>query len=79
MEQKKDEGLSSYIRLFLKRRFNLHLDKANEEEVVASIRSNTVFVGCYSWSILKYNFCVAFNSILKKGRRNPAHRPIIIN
>ncbi|WP_406826182.1 DUF389 domain-containing protein [Pedobacter sp. KACC 23697] len=52
MEQKKDKGLSGYIRLFLERRFNLHLDKANEEEVVASIRSNTVFVGSSLWILI---------------------------
>lgn len=45
-------GLGGYIRLFFQRRFNLHLDKANEEEVVRAIKANTVFVGPSLWTLI---------------------------
>ncbi|RBQ08930.1 TIGR00341 family protein [Pedobacter miscanthi] len=45
-------GLGGYIRLFFQRRFNLHLDKANEEEVVRAIKANTVFVGSSLWTLI---------------------------
>ncbi|GGI28715.1 TIGR00341 family protein [Pedobacter mendelii] len=48
----KESGLSSYIRLFFQHRFNLHLDKANEEEVVAAIKTNTIFVGSSLWTLI---------------------------
>ncbi|WP_316831985.1 TIGR00341 family protein [Pedobacter aquatilis] len=51
-EQQHHNGLWAYIRLFLARRFNLHLDKANEEEVVASIKANSVFVGPNLWILI---------------------------
>ena len=51
MEEHKS-GLAAYIRLFFQRRFNLHLDKANEEEVVAAIKANTIFVGPSLWTLI---------------------------
>ena len=47
-----ESGLGSYIRLFFQRRFNLHLDKANEEEVVKAIKANSIFVGPSLWTLI---------------------------
>ena len=47
-----ESGLGAYIRLFFQRRFNLHLDKANEEEVATAIKANTVFVGPSLWTLI---------------------------
>ncbi|MFC4213159.1 TIGR00341 family protein [Pedobacter lithocola] len=47
-----ESGLGAYIKLFFQRRFNLHLDKANEEEVVSAIKANTVFVGPSLWTLI---------------------------
>jgi len=52
MEDKKKSGFVDFLNLFFARRFNLHLDKANEEEVVASIRANSVFVGPSLWVLI---------------------------
>ncbi|WP_316848677.1 TIGR00341 family protein [Pedobacter agri] len=47
-----ESGLGHYIKLFFQRRFNLHLDKANEEEVVKAIKTNTIFVGSSLWTLI---------------------------
>jgi len=52
MVQNKANRKVGYIRLFLQRRFNLNLDKADEDQVVSSIRSNTVFVGSSLWILI---------------------------
>lgn len=52
MEQRQNNGFSGFIKIFFEQRFNLHLDKANEEEVVASIKSNSVFVGSSLWILI---------------------------
>jgi uncharacterized hydrophobic protein (TIGR00271 family) len=51
MKNEKEDVIGS-IRAFLSSRFNLHLDKANEDEVVSSISRNTVFVGGNLWTLI---------------------------
>lgn len=52
MKDQKKSGFKDLLNLFFARRFNLHLDKANEEEVVASITANSVFVGPSLWILI---------------------------
>lgn len=40
------------VNIFLSRRFNLHLDKADEDDVVISIRKNSDFVGANLWTLI---------------------------
>ncbi|NSL86809.1 TIGR00341 family protein [Chitinophaga sp. Mgbs1] len=40
------------VRLFLERRFNLHIEKADEKEVITSIRKNTEFKGANLWTLI---------------------------
>jgi len=49
---KKEDDVPGALKAFLSRRFNLHLDKANEEEVVSSITRNSVFVGGNLWTLI---------------------------
>lgn len=39
-------------KVFLFRRFNLHVDKADEDDVILSIRKNTDFVGPNLWTLI---------------------------
>jgi|GEM_PF-6571830 len=34
------------------RRFNLHLDKADEDEVIASLTRNSDFIGANLWTLI---------------------------
>ncbi len=49
---KKRSRLIRLLRVFVSRRFNLHLDKADEEDVVMSIRKNSDFVGANLWTLI---------------------------
>ena len=40
------------ISLFLERRFNLHVDKADEQSVIAELRRNTEFKGANLWTLI---------------------------
>ncbi len=40
------------IRLSIARRFNLHLDKADEDDVIAAIKKNSDFVGANLWTLI---------------------------
>lgn len=40
------------IKLSISRRFNLHLDKADEDDVVLSIKKNSDFVGANLWTLI---------------------------
>lgn len=40
------------VSLFLERRFNLHVDKADEQAVVAEIKRNTEFKGANLWTLI---------------------------
>lgn len=40
------------IKLSVSRRFNLHLDKADEDDVVLSIKKNSDFVGANLWALI---------------------------
>lgn len=51
MEQK-DGQLFRSIKAFLNYRFNLHRDSASEEEINASIRNNSEFVGTNLWTLI---------------------------
>lgn len=48
----KKSGFKRFLNLFFARRFNLYLDKANEEEIVASIKASSVFVGPSLWILI---------------------------
>ena len=50
--EKKTDDVRGAIRAFLANRFNLHIDKANESEVVDSISRNSVFVGGPLWTLI---------------------------
>ena len=52
MTEVKKSGFRRFLNLFFARRFNLYLDKANEEEIVASIKANSVFVGPSLWILI---------------------------
>ncbi len=51
MQDSKDDVLGA-LKAFCSKRFNLHLDKANEDEVVSSIKRNSVFVGGNLWTLI---------------------------
>ena len=51
MEPKKND-LKGAINTFFADRFNLHLDKADENEVVDSISRNSTFVGGNLWTLI---------------------------
>lgn len=51
MENKSDD-IRGAIKIFIAKRFNLHIDKANESEVVDSISRNSIFVGGPLWTLI---------------------------
>ncbi|WP_316815789.1 TIGR00341 family protein [Pedobacter nyackensis] len=51
-QQKKTGRLFRIIKLSVARRFNLHLDKADEDDVVLSIKKNSDFVGANLWTLI---------------------------
>jgi len=51
MERKTDD-IKGALRVFIAKRFNLHIDKANESEVVDSISRNSIFVGGPLWTLI---------------------------
>jgi uncharacterized hydrophobic protein (TIGR00271 family) len=51
MEPKKDD-LRGAFNAFFANRFNLHLDKADETEVIESISRNSTFVGSNLWTLI---------------------------
>lgn len=51
MERKTDD-VRGAVRAFISNRFNLHIDKANESEVVDSISRNSIFVGGPLWTLI---------------------------
>lgn len=50
--QKNKDDVQGALKAFFSKRFNLHLDKANEDEVVRSISRNSVFVGGNLWTLI---------------------------
>lgn len=52
MRKKRKNRFWLALKLTLARRFNLHLDKANEEDVVSSIIRNTEFKGANLWTLI---------------------------
>jgi uncharacterized hydrophobic protein (TIGR00271 family) len=50
--QKKQNRFFRITKVFLFRRFNLHVDKADEDDVILSIRKNTDFVGPNLWTLI---------------------------
>ena len=50
--KKKGNRLLRQLKVFISRRFNLHLDVADEEEVIASVRKNSDFVGANLWTLI---------------------------
>lgn len=49
---KKPNRFLRIAKVFLFRRFNLHVDKADEDDVILSIRKNTDFVGPNLWTLI---------------------------
>lgn len=52
MAENKEYRLLRLIKLTIARRFNLHVDKANEEDVVVSIKKNSDFIGANLWTLI---------------------------
>lgn len=52
MGKNKKPKLLRLIKLTIARRFNLHLDKADEDDVVISIKKNSDFVGANLWTLI---------------------------
>ncbi|SKA32641.1 TIGR00341 family protein [Chitinophaga eiseniae] len=52
MVKKKKHKFLRYIRLTIARRFNLHLDKADEDDVIVSIKKNSDFKGANLWTLI---------------------------
>ncbi len=50
--EKKTDDVRGAVKAFLANRFNLHIDKANESEVVDSISRNSIFVGGPLWTLI---------------------------
>lgn len=50
--QKKQARFFRISKVFLFRRFNLHVDKADEDDVILSIKKNTDFVGPNLWTLI---------------------------
>ncbi|MGY0035998.1 DUF389 domain-containing protein [Pedobacter sp. NJ-S-72] len=50
--QKQQNKLFRIIKLSIHKRFNLHLDKADEDDVVLSIKKNSDFVGANLWTLI---------------------------
>ncbi|MGA9651401.1 TIGR00341 family protein [Pedobacter sp.] len=50
--EKKPDDIQGALRAFIANRFNLHIDKANESEVVDSISRNSIFVGGPLWTLI---------------------------
>ncbi len=50
--QKEQNRILRIIKIFFSRRFNLHVDKADEDDVILSIRKNTDFVGPNLWTLI---------------------------
>ena len=51
-QHKKSGRLFRIIKLSIARRFDLHLDKADEDDVVTSIKKNSDFVGANLWTLI---------------------------
>lgn len=51
-QQKKIGRLFRIIKLSIARRFDLHVDKADEDDVVLSIKKNSDFVGANLWTLI---------------------------
>lgn len=51
MTENKSQFLT-LIKATLSRRFNLHLDKADEEDVIVSIKKNSDFIGANLWTLI---------------------------
>ncbi|MBB5438161.1 putative hydrophobic protein (TIGR00271 family) [Pedobacter sp. AK017] len=51
-QQKKTGRIFRLIRLSIARRFDLHVDKADEDDVVLSIKKNADFVGANLWTLI---------------------------
>lgn len=50
--QKKQNRFFRITKVFVFRRFNLHVDKADEDDVILSIKKNTDFVGPNLWTLI---------------------------
>lgn len=50
--ENQEPSVFKLIKRSIARRFNLHVDKADEEDVVASIRKNADFVGANLWTLI---------------------------
>lgn len=51
-QEKKTNRFFRKIKLSIARRFDLHLDKADEDDVVVSIKKNSDFVGANLWTLI---------------------------
>lgn len=52
IQKRKKNRFYRTVSLFLERRFNLHVDKANEQAVIADIKRNTEFKGANLWTLI---------------------------
>ncbi|SEA64192.1 TIGR00341 family protein [Arachidicoccus rhizosphaerae] len=52
MEYNKDYRLLKLIKSAIARRFDLHVDKADEQDVVLSIKKNSDFIGANLWTLI---------------------------
>jgi len=52
MQGENDTKWYRALKLTIARRFNLHLDKADEEDVILSIKKNTDFIGANLWTLI---------------------------
>ncbi|WP_231489715.1 TIGR00341 family protein [Pedobacter sp. Leaf170] len=50
--KKKTDDVRGALKAFIENRFNLHIDKAEESEVVESISRNSIFVGGPVWTLI---------------------------
>lgn len=52
MSKNKNNILSRWIKVTIARRFNLHVDKADEDDVIVSIKKNSDFNGANLWTLI---------------------------
>lgn len=47
-----EQNISTAIKQWISDRFNLHIDKANESDVIQSIKKNSEFIGANLWTLI---------------------------
>jgi len=52
MEESKEIKWYRFLKITIARRFNLHLDKADEDDVILSIKKNSDFIGANLWTLI---------------------------